>query len=94
MDNLIVLIGTALSSSAITALITSFFARKKVNAEAADVAMSGTVKWAESMRIDIQRLTDDMDDLRLKYEEVLKENYQLKERILHLESELSKYQKV
>lgn len=92
MESFGVLISAIAGSSAITALITSWFANKKVKAESADIAMAGTVKWAESMRKDIERLTDDMNKLRQEYTEILKENYSLKMRINHLEQELKSRQ--
>lgn len=77
-----------LGSNTITAVFSNWLNRKKTKAEAVDVAMSGTVKWAESMREDILRLTKDIDDMRLKYEAVLKENSELRIRVAHLELEL------
>lgn len=82
------IVSAILGSSVITALISHWFSNKKVKAEASDIALSGTVKWAESMRKDVERLSEEVNKLRQEYIEILKENSSLKLRIAHLEQEL------
>jgi predicted nucleic acid-binding Zn-ribbon protein len=79
-------ISTALSSSAITTLINQWFSRRKVKAEAEVTTVDGTVKWAESMRKDLDDLRTEFKELQRDHVALLKENFDLKQRIFTLEN--------
>lgn len=79
-----------LGSNALSVGLTHWFNKRKTKAEATSTAMDGVVKWAESMRQDIERLTKDIDDLRVKYEALLKENAELHISLAKMKLELSK----
>lgn len=81
------------SSSALTTLIVQWFNRQKTKADASSVAMDGTIKWAESMRKDIELLKDEFKELQTKYETILKENSDMRVKIVSLEHQIASYEK-
>jgi hypothetical protein len=93
MDNMVQLVAAIMGSSVLTTLIVQWFGRKKTQADASTTAMDGTIKWAESMRKDIESLKDEFKELQIKYEKLLIENSDMRVKIVSLEHQVQAYEK-
>ena len=106
MDKWIPLVSAVLGSSVLSIIITNWFNKAKTTAEAEDTsakamtqAISGSVGWADAMRQDIEFLRSRLDDLMIKYTDVLskyqlvlEDNHKLRSKVDFLTAELHRYE--
>lgn len=91
METIVTVVTSLIGGGVITAVIQQWFSRKKTKAEATNITVDGAVRWAESMRKDIDDLRAEVKEVRISYEKVLAENFELRTKIVHLEYEINLY---
>ena len=91
LDQVLILIGTGLGSSALTVLITELFRKRNTKAEASATEATAEVTLADSTLDWTKLLTSRIDSLEKRIDVLHEENVKLRETLVEVKTELRFY---